>query len=84
MSTGAIGLRIPQVVSAATPEVLATDCPRRCERPRRRLHPTMFARFHCEPELNLLIKPRKRLQRDQTDTLAVPEAPNLTCTRVVF
>jgi putative transposase len=28
-------------------------------------------------ELNLRIKPRKRLQRDKPDTLAVPKAPNL-------
>ena len=29
-------------------------------------------------ELNLRIKPRKRLKRDKPDMLAVPEAPNMT------
>ena len=29
-------------------------------------------------ELNLRIRPRKRLKRDKPDALAVPEAPNLT------
>lgn len=28
-------------------------------------------------ELNLRIKPRKRLEREKPDTLAVPEAPNM-------
>ncbi len=35
-------------------------------------------RIYCELELNLRIKPRKRLKRDKPDTLAVPDAPNLT------
>ena len=35
-------------------------------------------RIYCELELNLRIKPRKRLKRDKPDALAVPEAPNLT------
>lgn len=30
-----------------------------------------------EPELNLRIKPRKRLKRDKPEALAVPEAPNM-------
>jgi putative transposase len=34
-------------------------------------------RIYRELELNLRIKPRKRLKRDQPDKLAVPEAPNL-------
>ena len=35
-------------------------------------------RIYCELELNLRIKPRKRLKRDKPDVLAVPEAPNMT------
>ena len=34
-------------------------------------------RIYREKELNLRIKPRKRLKRDKLDTLAVPEGPNL-------
>jgi putative transposase len=34
-------------------------------------------RIYCELALNLRIKPRRRLRRDQPDALAVPEAPNL-------
>lgn len=32
--------------------------------------------------MNLRIKPRKRLKRDKPDALAVPEAPNMTCSMV--
>jgi hypothetical protein len=35
-------------------------------------------RIYCELELNLRIKPRKRLKRDKPDALAVPDAPNVT------
>jgi len=35
-------------------------------------------RIYCEPDLNLRIKPRKRLKRDKPDALAVPDAPNVT------
>ncbi|MDP2050067.1 MAG: IS3 family transposase [Cypionkella sp.] len=35
-------------------------------------------RLYCELELNLRIKPRKRLKREKPDVLAVPEAPNVT------
>ena len=35
-------------------------------------------RIYCELELNLRIKPRKRLKRNKPDALAVPEAPNMT------
>jgi len=35
-------------------------------------------RIYCELELNLRIKPRKRLKRDKPDTLAVPDVPNHT------
>ena len=35
-------------------------------------------RIYCELELNLRIKPRKRLKRDKPDALAVPDAPNHT------
>ncbi len=35
-------------------------------------------RVYCEHELNLRIKPRKRLKRDKPDSLAVPDAPNVT------
>ena len=35
-------------------------------------------RIYRELELNLRIKPRKRLRRDQPDALAVPEAPNVS------
>ena len=34
-------------------------------------------RIYREQELNLRIKPRKRLKRDKPDALAVPESPNL-------
>ena len=34
-------------------------------------------RIYRERERNLRIKPRKRLKRDKSDALAVPEAPNL-------
>lgn len=35
-------------------------------------------RIYCELELNLRIKPKKRLKRDKPDMLAVPDAPNHT------
>jgi len=35
-------------------------------------------RIYCKLELNLRIKPRKRLKRDKPDVLAVPDAPNMT------
>ncbi len=35
-------------------------------------------RIYRALELNLRIKPRKRLKRDKPDALAVPEAPNMT------
>jgi putative transposase len=35
-------------------------------------------RIYCALELNLRIKPRKRLKRDKPDVLAVPDAPNIT------
>ncbi len=35
-------------------------------------------RIYCALELNLRIKPRKRLKRDKPDALAVPDAPNMT------
>lgn len=35
-------------------------------------------RIYCALELNLRIKPRKRLKRDKPDALAVPKAPNMT------
>jgi putative transposase len=35
-------------------------------------------RIYCELELNLRIKPRKRLKRDKPDALVVPDAPNVT------
>lgn len=34
-------------------------------------------RIYCELELNLRIKPRRRLKREKPERLAVPEAPNL-------
>jgi|GEM_PF-1383730 len=34
-------------------------------------------RICSELELNLRIKPRKRLKRDKPDVMAVPEAPNV-------
>jgi putative transposase len=33
-------------------------------------------RIHCELELNLRIKPKKRLKRDRPDPLSVPDSPN--------
>ena len=35
-------------------------------------------RIYCELELNLRIKPKKRLKRDRPEPLAAPEAPNET------
>ena len=35
-------------------------------------------RICCALNLNLRIKPRKRLKRDKPDALAVPDAPNMT------
>jgi putative transposase len=35
-------------------------------------------RIYCELELNLRIKPKKRLQREKPEPLAVPERPNQT------
>ena len=35
-------------------------------------------RIYCALELNLQIKPLKRLKRDKPDALAVPDAPNMT------
>jgi putative transposase len=35
-------------------------------------------RIYCQLELNLRIKPRKRLKREKPDVLAVPDAPNVT------
>ena len=34
-------------------------------------------RIYCELELNLRIKPRRRIKRDQPEKLAVPTAPNV-------
>jgi len=34
-------------------------------------------RIYCELELNLRIKPRRRIRRDKPDMLTVPDAPNL-------
>ena len=34
-------------------------------------------RIYCELELNLRIKPRRRIKRDQPEELAVPDAPNV-------
>ena len=33
-------------------------------------------RIYCEPELNLRIKPRKRLKRERPEPLSVPDKPN--------
>ncbi|MBB4207111.1 putative transposase [Rhodobaca bogoriensis DSM 18756] len=35
-------------------------------------------RIYCELELNLRIKPRKRLKREKPNVLAVPDKPNMT------
>lgn len=35
-------------------------------------------RIYCELELNLRIKPRKRLKGEKPGVLAVPDAPNMT------
>jgi putative transposase len=35
-------------------------------------------RIYCELELNLRIKPKKRLKRDNPEPLAVPDVPNDT------
>ena len=44
----------------------------------RRLISNAVRRIYCELELNLRIKPRKRLKREKPDVLAVPDAPNVT------
>ena len=44
----------------------------------RRLHPNAVRRIYFALELDLRIKPRKRLKRDKPDALAVLEAPNMT------
>ena len=36
-------------------------------------------RIYCELELNLRIKPRRRIQREKPVPLAVPDAPNIIC-----
>jgi hypothetical protein len=36
-----------------------------------------FYRIYCELELNLRIKPRRRLKREKPEELAVPDAPNV-------
>ena len=36
-------------------------------------------RIYCELELNLRIRPNKRLKREKPEPLAVPEAKNQTC-----
>ena len=41
-----------------------------------RLQGKRVYRIYCELELNLRIKPRKRLKRERPDELAVPETPN--------
>ena len=41
-------------------------------------NPKRVYRIYCALELNLRIKPRKRLKRDKPEVLAVPEAPNIT------
>jgi putative transposase len=43
-----------------------------------RLDDKRVYRIYCELELNLRIKPRKRLKREKPDALAVPDAPNVT------
>jgi len=43
-----------------------------------RLDDKRVYRICCDLELNLRIKPRKRLKRDKPDALAVPDAPNVT------
>ena len=35
-------------------------------------------RIYCELELNLRIKPKKRLKRDKPEPLVVPDVPNDT------
>jgi hypothetical protein len=42
------------------------------------MEPQTCFRIYCELELNLRIKPSKRLKRDKPDALAVPDAPNVT------
>ena len=43
----------------------------------RRNHKRVY-RIYCELELNLRIKPKKRLKRDKPEQLAVPDVPNDT------
>lgn len=42
-----------------------------------RLDDKRVHRIYCELELNLRIKPRRRLKREMPEELSVPEAPNL-------
>ena len=49
------------------------------------VHPWKHKRvyqIYSELELNLRIKPRKRLKRDKPDALSAPEAPNMTWSMV--
>ncbi len=43
-----------------------------------RLDDKRVYRIYCALELNLRIKPRKRLKREKPDVLVVPDAPNVT------
>ena len=40
-------------------------------------HHKRVRRIYCELELNLRIKPRRRIKRDQPEELAVPDGPNV-------
>jgi|AntRauTorckE5430_2_1112549.scaffolds.fasta_scaffold14315_1 hypothetical protein len=42
------------------------------------MEPQKSLRIYCKLELNLRIKPRKRLKMDKPGALAVPEKPNMT------
>ena len=54
-------------------DTVTRQCMFTCMRGHKRVY-----RIYCELELNLRIKPRKRLKRDKPDALAVPDAPNVT------
>ena len=81
-----LGFSAPSPRQRASLDTVTRQCMFTCMRGQKRVYPLagrrLFAiavrRIYCELELNLRIKPRKRLKRDKPDALAVPDAPNVT------
>ncbi len=61
----------------ATSKAMAGILPGRACLHAREVHKRVY-RIYCEPELNLRIRPKKRLKRDKPDALAVPGTANHT------